>query len=756
MPKNKLLGIFLAGIMLLGFAPMGYSESLKNQLYQGVVLPELSCNNENHILALQHNGKPVCVTEKNAIKVGWTIFYDDSVYVDYDGTLECYTWVMGSFQYNITKEIDCNGMFDDINSVKCTDFFYEKYELVEPLDVIVSNGEFSHLCVEKDFKWFEIYVDGMAGSTTITIPKSIVDLKQFDYPVCNEPYDFIAVNDRGDDVPVTVQQISNTADSRTLQFTYLDDVSKIYYFGVSSDSFYNGVILAQPNHCIYLVESGEMEADPVKKEKTMDEMYDSECDEYDTVELNHSITNGEIEKICGSELPSYFYIKLKDVDHDSTLIIDIPYSMNTSIDDVYYWDDTAVALPLVTDDYNEHVTVIGTDIYDDGFDGEYRVVRQCQDYQTFELDLIANTEWLEILHVTTYGGGDEVYHNENMKHPLLEIQDNCKPTKKVNVDEMEPVPVKKEKKSMDERFEMICEEFDIVVELNHSITSGEIEKICGSDLPSSFDIKFKNVNSDATLIIDVPYTMNTSIDDTYYWDDNVVSLPLVVDGYDQRVTVFVDTKYEQHIIYNYKYPDSHNSESYNEKFSVIRQCQDYQTLEFDLPSDIEFLEIYHETYPVDSNYLFHNENMKHPLLEIQDNCKPTKKENVKNEYFDSMCENYDGKIHNDIDELVGITNNLVEYEITGGELLNISHDKHGFNIVIFIDATEDGSLTVTIPSSVMDKAFDDAVGDGDLYVLINGEEEDFDETSSSTYTTITTEFQECVKEIEIIGHYYHP
>ena len=100
------------------------------------------------------------------------------------------------------------------------------------------------------------------------------------------------------------------------------------------------------------------------------------------------------------------------------------------------------------------------------------------------------------------------------------------------------------------------------------------------------------------------------------------------------------------------------------------------------------------------------------------------------------------------------SSDLVGYEITGGKLLGISPDVEANSLIISIDATSDGSLTLTIPRSVLDATING--GDDDFFVLIDGEEVDFDETSSSTDRTLTIAFPEGAEEIEIIGTFVVP
>ena len=100
------------------------------------------------------------------------------------------------------------------------------------------------------------------------------------------------------------------------------------------------------------------------------------------------------------------------------------------------------------------------------------------------------------------------------------------------------------------------------------------------------------------------------------------------------------------------------------------------------------------------------------------------------------------------------SSDLIGYEITGGKLVGISPDVEANSLIISIDATSDGSLTLTIPRSVLDATING--GDDDFFVLIDGEEVDFDETTSSNDRTLTIAFPVGAEEIEIIGTFVVP
>ena len=97
---------------------------------------------------------------------------------------------------------------------------------------------------------------------------------------------------------------------------------------------------------------------------------------------------------------------------------------------------------------------------------------------------------------------------------------------------------------------------------------------------------------------------------------------------------------------------------------------------------------------------------------------------------------------------------LIGYEITGGKLLSIIPDVEANSLIVSIDATSDGSLTLTIPRSVLDATINGE--DDDFFVLIDGEEVDFDETTSEDNRVLTIAFPAGAEEIEIIGTFVVP
>jgi len=100
------------------------------------------------------------------------------------------------------------------------------------------------------------------------------------------------------------------------------------------------------------------------------------------------------------------------------------------------------------------------------------------------------------------------------------------------------------------------------------------------------------------------------------------------------------------------------------------------------------------------------------------------------------------------------SSDLIGYEITGGKLLSVMPDVDANSLIISVDASEDGSLTLTIPRSVLDATMNGV--DADFFILIDGEEVDFEETVSSTDRILTIAFPAGAEEIEIIGTFVVP
>ena len=102
------------------------------------------------------------------------------------------------------------------------------------------------------------------------------------------------------------------------------------------------------------------------------------------------------------------------------------------------------------------------------------------------------------------------------------------------------------------------------------------------------------------------------------------------------------------------------------------------------------------------------------------------------------------------------TDFMVSYKITGGKLVSISippGDKPT-SLILAITADQDGELVITLPRSLIDSTKDGQ--DDSFIVLVDDEEADFDEITTSTDRTLTIPFLAGSEQIEIIGTFVIP
>jgi predicted secreted protein with PEFG-CTERM motif len=105
------------------------------------------------------------------------------------------------------------------------------------------------------------------------------------------------------------------------------------------------------------------------------------------------------------------------------------------------------------------------------------------------------------------------------------------------------------------------------------------------------------------------------------------------------------------------------------------------------------------------------------------------------------------------------TDFLVNYSIRGGKVISIVPSLPDKSLIITIETTNDGELTVTLPRGLIDAKLgpDGMSGDDDsFFVLVDGAEVDFDETTTSEDRTLTIPFEDGTTEIEIIGTFVIP
>ena len=96
----------------------------------------------------------------------------------------------------------------------------------------------------------------------------------------------------------------------------------------------------------------------------------------------------------------------------------------------------------------------------------------------------------------------------------------------------------------------------------------------------------------------------------------------------------------------------------------------------------------------------------------------------------------------------------VSYSITGGRVLGITADVEAKSLLVSIDTTSDGTLIITLPRGLIDAKINGE--DDSFFVLIDGEEVEFEEDITSEDRTLTIHFQDGAEEIEIIGTWIIP
>ena len=102
---------------------------------------------------------------------------------------------------------------------------------------------------------------------------------------------------------------------------------------------------------------------------------------------------------------------------------------------------------------------------------------------------------------------------------------------------------------------------------------------------------------------------------------------------------------------------------------------------------------------------------------------------------------------------------LVGYSIKGGKIISIEPDVTAKSLMVTIETTSDGEVKLIIPRGVIDAKSgpDGKSGDDvDFFVLVDGSEVDFDETTTASDRTLTIPFDDGTSQIEIIGTWVIP
>lgn len=107
--------------------------------------------------------------------------------------------------------------------------------------------------------------------------------------------------------------------------------------------------------------------------------------------------------------------------------------------------------------------------------------------------------------------------------------------------------------------------------------------------------------------------------------------------------------------------------------------------------------------------------------------------------------------------MVDGTNSSLTYTITNGKVLDVKADANSKSLIVTIQTTGDGVLTITMPRAVIDAKKTDGTDDT-YFVLNDGQENDqFQEThTTTTDRTIQIPFTDGTSQIEIIGTFVVP
>jgi len=92
----------------------------------------------------------------------------------------------------------------------------------------------------------------------------------------------------------------------------------------------------------------------------------------------------------------------------------------------------------------------------------------------------------------------------------------------------------------------------------------------------------------------------------------------------------------------------------------------------------------------------------------------------------------------------------VDYEIDGGSVIFIDLDSDFIELIVYIDATEDGILQISIPRALLDAKFDEL--DDVFFVIVDGFDTEYVEiTNGQDSRTLLIPFFVGETQIEIIG-----
>ena len=93
----------------------------------------------------------------------------------------------------------------------------------------------------------------------------------------------------------------------------------------------------------------------------------------------------------------------------------------------------------------------------------------------------------------------------------------------------------------------------------------------------------------------------------------------------------------------------------------------------------------------------------------------------------------------------------VNYTITGGAVKNISIDVQSISLIVSVNSTSDGTITLQIPRALVDAKTNSGQDDAFIILIDGAEVKPQSESSNSDYRNLTIQFYQGDQDIEIIG-----
>ena len=104
----------------------------------------------------------------------------------------------------------------------------------------------------------------------------------------------------------------------------------------------------------------------------------------------------------------------------------------------------------------------------------------------------------------------------------------------------------------------------------------------------------------------------------------------------------------------------------------------------------------------------------------------------------------------EVKDLSGNQSYQVNYGISGATIQNISINHDDSSLIVDVNSTDSGSLTMSMPRTLIDAKSENA--DDQFIVLVDGADMDFNESqTTASDRTVTVAFPEGTEQIEIIG-----